>query len=105
MAQPAKAAASAEGPKPKARRAAPPSTPNALRRFAAQTLDIDENEVWGLNELAPADWDVIWARLELNDPAAYREWYDAQKRPMRQELMASGQSPRKRDDRGVSERE
>lgn len=72
--------------------------PDTLRTFAAAVLGIDAGDVWGLGDLKPADWEQVWTALDVADHDAYTAWYNAQKRPLRQALMAARQSPRKRAD-------
>ena len=74
---------------------------DTLRTYAAAVLGYDPDDVWGLPDLKPADFDQVFAALELSDHEAYTAWYNAQKRPLRQALMSAGQSPRKRKDAQV----
>ncbi len=95
------APAEAEGSPPATDSAAPPASiedPDTLRTFAATVLGLDLSEVWGLGDLSPADFDQVWDALKLPAGDEYTAWYNAQKRPLRQALMAAGQSPRKRKD-------
>ena len=76
--------------------------PDTLRTFAAGVLGLKLDDVWGLGDLDAFDWDSVLGELGLSDHEAYTAWYNAQKRPLRQALMAAGQSPRKRKDAQIA---
>lgn len=96
--------AAESAPSPGASTQPPPAItdPDTLRTFAATVLGLKLDDVWGLGDLDPYDWDRVWAALKLDAVDAYEAWYSGLKRPIRQALMAAKQSPRGRKDRVIA---
>jgi phosphoribulokinase len=51
-----------------------------------------------LTDLTTADFDQVFAALDLAAPKVYGEWFERQERPIRQALRVAKQSPRQRAD-------